>query len=199
MYHDYQSLIVLIWLIHSTLYVKSTIFVKCTAYFYLPIFNLLVLWYFTTNVFGLIVWWDSTSPKTLLWYNYGFYNMQIPPLEFAFMFFILFIVSYYCRQNFEKAEVGIKTNLIIDDLSKNKSTMWQIIYLVVLYLEYPLFLAMVMSGLAKMDFYHIFLLFIFVAYTLFPKFIGKNSIFLLIYADFFVLTKYVWTLVTTTN
>jgi hypothetical protein len=61
MYHDYQSLIILIWLFHSTLYVKSTIFVKCTAYFYLPIFNLLVLWYFTINVFGLIVYWDQTT------------------------------------------------------------------------------------------------------------------------------------------
>lgn len=87
---------------------------------------------------------------------------------------------------------------MIKDLKKNKSTLWQIFYLIVLYLEYPLFLAMVMSGLAKMDFYHIFLLFIFVAYTLFPKFFVKNSIFLLIYADFFVLTKYVWTLSTNT-
>lgn len=89
--------------------------------------------------------------------------------------------------------------MIIDDLSNTKSTIWQIIYLVVLYLEYPLFLAMVMCGLSKMDFYHIFLLFIFVAYTLFPKFIGKFSMWFLIYADFFMVTKYVWTLVTTTN
>lgn len=125
--------------------------------------------------------------------------MKIPPLEFGFMFVTLFIISFYCRQNFEKADTGIKASLIIEDLSKNKSTIWQIIYLIVLYLEYPLFLAMVMSGLAKMDFYHIFLLFIFVAYTLFPKFFVKNSIFLLIYANFFVLTKYVWTLTTNTS
>ena len=114
------------------------------------------------------------------------------------MFFILFIISYYCRQNFGKNDSRLKTDSMIKDLKKNKSTLWQIFYLIVLYLEYPLFLAMVMSGLAKMDFYHIFLLFIFVAYTLFPKFFVKNSIFLLIYADFFILTKYVWTLWTNT-
>ena len=68
----------------------------------------------------------------------------------------------------------------------------------VLYLEYPLFLALVMSALAKMDFYHVFLLFIFVGYTLFPRFFLKNTIFLLIYAEFFVFIKYVWTLVTNT-
>jgi len=117
----------------------------------------------------------------------------------SFMFFILIIVSYYCKLNFEKKEVGIDTRLIIGELSSTKSTIWQNIYLVVLYLEYPMFLCMVMFGLSKMDFYHIFLLFVFVAYTLFPKVIGKYSLWFLIYADFFVLTKYVWTLVTKTS
>jgi len=136
--------------------------------------------------------------ETIERYRYGFFQMKMPSLEFCFMFFILFIISYYCRQNFGKNDSRLKTDSMIKDLKKNKSTLWQIFYLIVLYLEYPLFLAMVMSGLAKMDFYHIFLLFIFVAYTLFPKFFVKNSIFLLIYADFFILTKYVWTLWTNT-
>jgi|LauGreDrversion4_2_1035121.scaffolds.fasta_scaffold18299_1 hypothetical protein len=69
-------------------------------------------------------------------------------------------------------------------------------YLIVVYLEYPLFLALVLSGLSKMDFYHVSLLFIFVAYTLFPRFFHKNSILLLLYADLFILMKYVWTLIT---
>jgi len=58
---------------------------------------------------------------------------------------------------------------------------------------------MVMFGLSKMDFYHTSLLFVFVAYTLFPKVIGKYALMFLIYADFFVLTNYAWTLVTKTN
>lgn len=68
-----------------------------------------------------------------------------------------------------------------------------------LYIEYPLYLALVLSALTKMDFYHIFLLFIFVAYTIFPSFFLKNTVFLLlIYTEFFVFAKYIWTLVTNT-
>lgn len=60
MYHDFQSVFVLLWLLHSTLYTSSTLFVKCTAYFYLPIFNLIVLFYFATNIFALVPW-DNTE------------------------------------------------------------------------------------------------------------------------------------------
>jgi len=41
---------------HSTFFVKSTLFSKITAYFYLPMFNLLWLWYFTINIYGLLDW-----------------------------------------------------------------------------------------------------------------------------------------------
>ena len=45
----------------------------------------------------------------------------------------------------------------MEDLTKNKSTLMLIFYLVALYIEYPLYLMVVMSGLSKMDFYHVFL------------------------------------------
>ena len=52
-----------------------------------------------------------------------------------------------------------------------------------------------MSGLAKMDFYHVFLLFVFVWAALYPVTFQRNVIYILIYADFFVLAKYIYTLV----
>lgn len=87
----------------------------------------------------------------------------------------------------------------MEDLTKNKSTLMLIFYLVALYIEYPLYLMVVMSGLSKMDFYHVFLFFIFVAYTIWPDFFVKYSILLLIYADAFVISKYIWTLCTVTG
>ncbi len=46
-----------------------------------------------------------------------------------------------------------------------------------------------------MDIYHIVFIIVFVVYTLFPSFINKYSVLLLIYADLFVLIKYIYTLV----
>lgn len=55
-------------------------------------------------------------------------------------------------------------------------------------------LFLVLAGLDKMDIYHITMLFFFVWYTLKPSIIKNNSIFLLIYADLFVLEKYIYTM-----
>ena len=56
MYHDWQSLLVLIWLLHSTLFRSTTLFVKVTAYFYLPMFMLIVLQYYVANIYGMVDW-----------------------------------------------------------------------------------------------------------------------------------------------
>lgn len=53
-----------------------------------------------------------------------------------------------------------------------------------------------MSGLGKMDFYHVFLLFVFVWAALYPEAFERNVIWLLVYADAFVLAKYLYTLIT---
>lgn len=55
-------------------------------------------------------------------------------------------------------------------------------------------LFLVIAGLDKMDVYHITMLFFFVWYTLSPKIIKNNSIFLLVYANAFILEKYIYTL-----
>ena len=55
-------------------------------------------------------------------------------------------------------------------------------------------LFLVIAGLDKMDIYHITMLFFFVWYTLRPQIIKNNSIYLLIYANLFVLEKYVYTM-----
>ena len=56
---------------------------------------------------------------------------------------------------------------------------------------------LVIAGLDKMDIYHIVMLFFFVWYTLRPQIIKNNSIWLLIYANLFILEKYIYTLVET--
>ena len=72
-------------------------------------------------------------------------------------------------------------------------------YLTIVYIKYPIFLLLIMSGLGKMDFYHIFLLFVFVWAALYPEAFERNVIWLLVYADFFVFIKYLYTLITNTS
>ena len=54
MYHDWQSLPILVWLLHSTLYQDSVALKKCMAYFYLPLFTLIFLWYYVININGIM-------------------------------------------------------------------------------------------------------------------------------------------------
>ena len=76
-------------------------------------------------------------------------------------------------------------------------TLQQLFYLAMIHLEYPLLLCLVLAGIDKMDLYHILLLIFFVVYLLFPDSMSKWSIALAVYADFFVIEKYIYTLTTT--
>ena len=57
-------------------------------------------------------------------------------------------------------------------------------------------LFLIIDGVSTMDIYHIMFIVLFVIYTLFPSVVNKFTIVLLIYCDFFVLSKYVYTLIT---
>jgi hypothetical protein len=56
-------------------------------------------------------------------------------------------------------------------------------------------LVLVVAGLDTMDLYHIVLLIFFVVYTLAGNKLMRFSLYLLMYANFFVLEKYIYTLV----
>lgn len=120
MYHDWQSVILLIWLLHSTIFTTKSTFVKITALIYFPLMILIFLFMFTVNIYGLIDYslWASTTylifypnpkipnlpskiviPKTVNMYRYGFYQFQNPHIELCFNFTFLLSVAYYIRLN----------------------------------------------------------------------------------------------------
>ena len=51
------------------------------------------------------------------------------------------------------------------------------------------FLVVFFSGVNKIDFYHVFLMFFFVSYILAPVWFKKHYVYLLYYVDFFVFEK----------
>lgn len=73
--------------------------------------------------------------------------------------------------------------------------MFYFLFLVITNLDMIVFIAIFFSGVNKIDFYHIFLMFFFVAYIMAPDWFKKNYIYLLYYVDFFVFEKYGYTLI----
>lgn len=73
--------------------------------------------------------------------------------------------------------------------------MYFFVFYIIKNLDLIVFSAIFFSGVNKIDFYHIFLMFFFVAYVVWPKCFKRNYIVLLYYVDFFVLEKYFYTLI----
>lgn len=83
--------------------------------------------------------------------------------------------------------------------SLKSSTWYQVMFLALVYIEFPLMLVLVVAGLDTMDLYHIVLLIFYVVYTLAGKKLNRFSLYLLMYANFFVFEKYIYTLVIKTE
>ena len=61
------------WLLHSTLYSKSSRFRLCMMVFYLPFFTVIFLWYYIINISGVVHWSNTVKYRTDDYYNLGFY------------------------------------------------------------------------------------------------------------------------------
>ena len=77
----------------------------------------------------------------------------------------------------------------------NAPTVYYFFFVMINNLDMLAFVTIFFSGVNKIDFYHIFLMFFFVAYILWPKCFIKNYVLLLLYVDFFVFEKYLYTLI----
>ena len=76
-YHDIQSVILLVWIAHSTLFKDPINFRKWIIFFYLPIVISVFLWYYVINIFGLLPRFDNPDKKDQEFienYTYGFFQ-----------------------------------------------------------------------------------------------------------------------------
>lgn len=72
---------------------------------------------------------------------------------------------------------------------KDSPTLFYVIFVLITNLDMLVFIAIFFSGVNKIDFYHIFLMFFFVAYIMAPVWFKTHYIYLLYYVDFFVFEK----------
>jgi hypothetical protein len=129
-------------------------------------------------------------------YKYGFFKFKVPPFDTAFMFMNVYfmILLPVAMEKEEESKDDVKF-LMTHITSLKSSTWYQVMFLALVYVEFPLMLVLVVAGLDTMDLYHIVLLIFFVVYTLAGNKLMRFSLYLLMYANFFVLEKYIYTLV----
>ena len=93
----------------------------------------------------------------------------------------------------EKLEAKVS---FLESLTNSDARIFKLfIFTVINHLDLVAFITIFFSGVNKIDFYHIFLIFFFVAYILNKERFMANYIILLIYVDFFVFEKYLYTLI----
>ena len=99
-YHSWQSLVALLWVLHSALFQDRARFCKVTLYVYLPLLCVVYLWYFVTNVYGVIDYtqWEDDGNFPRYWL-FGFYYMKNPEIDFAGLFVCVTSIALYCRLN----------------------------------------------------------------------------------------------------
>jgi len=113
-------------------------------------------------------------------------------LVYVWVFWKLWVVL-------ERNGWGLTEETTKEILKEKSHVCKQLILLVVIYLEFPMMLCLVIASLLKPDIYHIVLLFFFVFYMVSPQKCNKYMIVLVIYANFFIIEKYTYTMVTTAD
>ena len=135
MYHDWQSVIILMAGLHSTIYNDSRIFRKWIMSFYLPCYVLIFLFYYITNIEGLIPQmndWDQAKKNH--YYNFGFYSMQYPPLETMFMFANVFFLALFANKVEQEEDRQIKIERYLEKVSQIHNHIWhQLSFLTLLF------------------------------------------------------------------
>lgn len=201
-YHDFQSWVMLMWIMHSTLFKSTRRFIQVTITYYLPIFAIIFLFYYVINIPRVVEFQQfgkaSGDLGLDIWRTFGFYQFSVPALEVGLMLaalFPFFMLIKTRKQLDENSKDDQKSNFL-DKLTNEKSpTFYYVLFAVINNLDLFAFITIFFSGVNKIDFYHIFLLFFFVAYILWPESFVRNYIVLLVYVDFFVFEKYLYTLI----
>lgn len=148
------------------------------------------LWYFTVNIFGLVNY-DQSESKTNKMYLYGFYKFTNPELELPICFSSMLAIAWYCRLN--RLRQAPKRTLMAF-LLKHKPTVNAAIYLYLNNLSVLVFIYCVVFSLLIMNLLHIMVLVIMIFAQFQPQLYHRNIRWLVVYAYFFMFSKYIYTL-----
>jgi hypothetical protein len=196
MYHDWQAMLLLVFMFQSFIYTDRKLFIECLTYIYCPYVTILMLWQYVTNIQGVNPYPWPYYDQSLTAFNWGFFQYKIPILEQSMLIIYVFtfcvLLRVLIKDNFKTT---FNQNMIKQFLKESTRTCYQLALLLVIYLELPLMLILVFMGLYKNDFYHLSLLFFFIFYMISPNKFNKHINVLLVYANIYICEKYMYTLV----
>jgi hypothetical protein len=164
-FHDYQSLVPLVWCMHSTLFRHRPRFVFMTVYIYLPIMYLTYLYYFVINVYGMLDW-STDKDTTVKNYRYGLFNFRNPEWIYPSLLLSVAFLALYCRMNRDEEalleEKGRKPKQFMKYFSKYAPTTHAFFYLTLVNIDFLVFIYCVIYSLIEMNLFHVTILFVMV-------------------------------------
>mmetsp|Transcript_16781 Transcript_16781/g.25854 ORF Transcript_16781/g.25854 Transcript_16781/m.25854 type:complete len:398 (+) Transcript_16781:2142-3335(+) len=201
MYHDWEALIPLMWIGHSFLTFSVFQFRKPSFMIYMPLIFGLVLFLFLINinyVFTEIFNKDHGTvehEKTV----YGLIEYQYQILEVLFSHFMVYTFVLWLKSGesltVEQDDFDQQALSFMKTLSRpESSSLENLLLLSIPYIEQVFLVMVALSGLNKMDIYHVFFLFYFVAFLLKSDMKRTLTYLLIIYGYTFILLKYIFSL-----
>jgi len=82
----------------------------------------------------------------------------------------------------------------LEEMRKENSLVWDIIFIFLLYLEYPLMFGLILASLTRINLINVIYYILFVYYCIAPRSFTKHLLFLVIYSDLVVISRYVFSL-----
>ena len=146
------------------------------------------VWYSVVNIFGLIDYADRNET----FYEYGFYRFQNPELELPICLSSIIAIVIYTRFSI-LAETPKRS--MMGHIRKYSPTVHSMLYLCLINIYVVVWTYLVIFSLLVMDLFHVFVLIIMIFAQFYPKFFNRNVWWLLLYANFYVVMKYVYTLI----
>lgn len=123
-YLCWQSLVPLVWTLHSFLFQDRQRFVQITMQVYLPLFYICYLWFFIINIFGLVNYSTFASNSRML--IYGFYYFNNPTIELPICLLPLVSIGFYVR--FNRINEPLKRS-IMQTIQKYHPSLYSVLYL----------------------------------------------------------------------
>ena len=192
LYHDWQSLLVLTWVMPSTLNVSQKAFGKVTQWVYAPLFILLTSFYFAVNIDELVPSWLLGVEQS---WRYGLYRFQRPVLEVLLLeaFVIAQVTWVKAGESLSEEDEDLRRQGVnlFRALSSSGSRSYQNLLLLAIPLcERIMLLIILFSGLEKVDIYHIMFLILFIGFL--AQSAKKETLtrILIFFSAFFILGKY---------
>ena len=130
----------------------------------------------------------------------GIFKFTVPILEVGFMQFNIMCLFYWCKlcQDLKDEEdmLPYQGKWLAEHLSSSKSSLFfDFLLLAFPWIEILLLFTILLSGLNKVDFYHMIFLLFFVGYMVYPAKKATISEMVIVYSYLFIILKHIYTMI----